>query len=169
MGTRSRLFASVLSLGLVAAGGAVASAQEIELRSADRVTSLASAATGLIEGTVLDEAGEPLDGVVISALGGTTAFAVSDLSGQFSLRQLPPGPYLLRAHLQGFLAARSTMVNVRPATRSASKFTLRRAGASDEPRIVEAALGGGRTMSPSRPARRWAVETRASSHGGSGT
>ena len=44
------------------------------------------------------------------------------------LKQLPPGPYLVRVHLAGFLAARSTMVNVRPSTQSASSFTLRREG-----------------------------------------
>lgn len=141
MGTPSRLFVSALTLGLVALPASVAVAQDAPGLGVERVTNLASAATGVIEGTVLDESGAPLDGVVISALGGTTAFAVSDTFGQFSLRQLPPGPYLVRAHLQGFLAARSTMVNVRPAARSASKFTLRRIGAADEPRIVEAALG----------------------------
>jgi hypothetical protein len=94
------------------------------------VTTLAAADTGHIEGTVTDERGQPLDGVVISALGNATAFAVSDKSGKYSLKQLPPGPYLLRAHLSGYLAARSSMINVRPAGRSASSFTLRREGSS---------------------------------------
>ena len=89
----------------------------------------------------MDEAGKPLDGVVISALGGTTAFAVTDKTGQFTLRQLPPGPYLLRAHLQGFLTARSTMVDVRPAVRSASSFTLRKEGTASAPRVTDAAVG----------------------------
>lgn len=104
------------------------------------VTRLAAADTGLIEGKVTDEAGTPLDGAVISALGGTTAFAVSDKSGQYSLKQLPPGPYLVRVHLQGFLAARSAMVNVRPSTRSASSFKLRREGADNPPRVTEASV-----------------------------
>jgi hypothetical protein len=77
---------------------------------------------------------------VISALGGTTAFAVSDQGGQFSLKQLPPGPYLVRVHMVGFIAARSTMVNVRPSARSASSFTLRREGA-DGARVTEASVG----------------------------
>jgi outer membrane receptor protein involved in Fe transport len=107
----------------------------------ERITNIASVETGRIEGSVLDEAGKPLDGAVISALGGTTAFAVSDKAGHFTLKQLPPGPYLLRAHLQGFLAPRSTMVTVRPATRSASSFTLRREGTAGAPRISEASVG----------------------------
>jgi hypothetical protein len=106
----------------------------------ESVTTVTSADAGFIEGTVKDEAGKPLDGVVISALGGTTAFAVSDKTGKYTLKQLPPGPYVVRAHLAGFLAARSTMVNVRPAGKSASSFTLRREGAPDAPRISEASV-----------------------------
>jgi hypothetical protein len=105
------------------------------------VTKIAAADTGFIEGKITDELGKPLDGAVISALGGTTAFAVSDKTGTFTLKQLPPGPYLIRVHLAGFLAARGTMVNVRPSTRSASSFTLRREGAAGAPRISEAAVG----------------------------
>ena len=112
-------------------------AQELKLKP---VTTIASADTGLIEGRVTDELGKPLDGAVVSALGGTTAFAVSDKAGQYTLKQLPPGPYVVRAHLAGFLAARSTMVNVRPSARTASSFTLRREGAANAPRITEAAV-----------------------------
>src|SRR5262245_14638704 len=81
------------------------------------VTTIAATEPGLIEGKVTDELGTPLDGAVISALGGTTAFAVSDKLGQYTLRSLPPGPYLVRVHLSGFLTGRSSMINVRPAGR----------------------------------------------------
>ena len=104
------------------------------------VVTIASAEPGVIEGRITDELGKPLDGAVVSALGNTTAFAVSDKAGNYTLKQLPPGPYLVRAHLAGFLAARSTMVNVRPAARSASSFTLRREGSGNAPRITEAAV-----------------------------
>ena len=114
-----------------------AAAQTTRLQA---VTKLAAADTGFIEGTVTDELGKPLDGAVVSALGGTTAFAVSDKTGAYTLRQLPPGPYLVRVHLAGFLAARSSMVNVRPSTKSASSFTLRREGSSAAPRIAEASV-----------------------------
>ena len=124
-------------LCLLALQSTLASAQTAQF---ERVTNLAAVTTGHIEGSVIDEAGKPLDGAVISALGGTTAFAVSDKTGQFTLRQLPPGPYLLRAHLQGFHAPRSTMVNVRPAARSASTFTLRREGTASAPNIADAGV-----------------------------
>src|SRR5436190_23204814 len=121
----SRLTAPLAMLCLLALHSTYAAAQGFKIQP---VTTIASADTGLIEGRVTDELGKPLDGAVISALGGTTAFAVSDKAGQYSLRQLPPGPYLVRVHLAGFLAARSTMVNVRPSARSASSFTLRKEG-----------------------------------------
>jgi outer membrane receptor protein involved in Fe transport len=104
------------------------------------VATLASAEPGRIEGKVTDERGQPLDGAVISALGGTTAFAVSDKLGQYTLKELPPGPYVVRVHLSGFLTGRSTMINVRPAGRSASSFTLRREGDVGAPRVTEAAV-----------------------------
>ena len=60
------------------------------------VINLAAADTGLIEGKVTDEVGKPLDGAVISALGGTTAFAVSDKGGQLLAQaasaRTVPGP-----------------------------------------------------------------------------
>ena len=141
MGTPRRQLASVSMLCLLALHSTPASAQGVRLVSAPPVTNLAAASTGHIEGSVTDEAGKPLDGVVISALGSTTAFAVSDKAGQFTLKQLPPGPYVLRAHLQGFHAPRSTMVNVRPAARSASTFTLRREATAEAIRVAEAGVG----------------------------
>jgi outer membrane receptor protein involved in Fe transport len=136
MGTPSRLIGSIVFC-LAALHSTYAAAQGVKFET---VTRLAAADTGFIEGRVTDELGKPLDGAVVSALGGTTAFAVSDKTGQFSLRQLPPGPYLVRVHLAGFLAARSSMVNVRPSTKSASSFTLRREGAAGAPRIAEASI-----------------------------
>jgi TonB dependent receptor-like, beta-barrel/Carboxypeptidase regulatory-like domain len=111
--------------------------------SPTRITQIATASTGSISGIVLDERGRPLDGVVVSALGTSSAFVVSDRLGQFTLRQLTPGPYLLRAHLQGYLPARNAMVNVRPSSRTVSSFTLHALGPAAAPRIAEAGIGGG--------------------------
>src|SRR5688500_16736382 len=134
---RRRLIVPIVLACLAALHSSYVQAQDVRIQ---RVTTLASADTGFIEGKVTDELGKPLDGAVVSALGGTTAFAVSDKFGQYTLKQLPPGPYLLRAHLAGFLAARSTMVNVRPASKSASSFRLRREESTNAPRITEAAV-----------------------------
>lgn len=137
MGTPRGLIAPIFVACLAALQSTSALAQDFKHQP---VTHIASAEPGVIEGRITDESGKPLDGAVVSALGGTTAFAVSDRGGNYTLKQLPPGPYLVRAHLAGFLAARSTMVNVRPAARSASSFTLRREGTANAPRITEAAV-----------------------------
>ena len=112
------------------------------LRRFEPVTKIAAADTGLIEGKVTDELGKPLDGAVISALGGTTAFAVSDKTGQYSLKQLPPGPYLVRVHLAGFPRgaqhAWSTCGRRRAAHRR-SRCAAR--DPTDAPRITEASVG----------------------------
>ena len=88
MRTPSRLIATI-ALCLAALQSTYAEAQGLKF---EPVTRIAATDTGLIEGKVTDERGKPLDGAVISALGGTTAFAVSDSTGQYALKQLPPGP-----------------------------------------------------------------------------
>jgi hypothetical protein len=148
MGTPTGVVVPALMLGL-AFIAAPADAQMVASRGLERITNVAASLSGHIEGTVLDEAGRPLDGVVISVLGSTTAFAVSDKAGQFVLRQLPPGPYIVRAHLQGFLSTRSTIVNVRPAVRTPSSFTLRREGTPEAPRVVDASVGATQIDAPS--------------------
>jgi Carboxypeptidase regulatory-like domain/TonB dependent receptor-like, beta-barrel len=119
----------------------VATAAAQEGGKPEHVIQLASVTSGSIVGSVLDDHGQPLGGVVISALGSSSAFAVTDRIGQFTLRSLLPGPYLLRAHLPGYLPARNAMVSVRPSARTTSSFTLRREGAANEARVSAAGLG----------------------------
>src|SRR5262245_50852489 len=102
-------------------------AQAPEIRP---VTHIATIAPGAIQGVVLDERGEPVAGAMVSALGATTAFAVSDRVGRFELRTLSPGPYLVRAHLTGFVASRGQVVDVRPSTRSSSSIALKHVSAA---------------------------------------
>ena len=140
MGYRGRLILPAMTLSLLAAGPGPALAQA-PLRQAERITELAAISTGQIVGQVHDEGGNPIEGVVVSALGSANAFAVSDKLGQFSLRQLPPGPYLVRAHREGFLTVRGTIVEVRPSSRTPSSLTMHREGAASAPRVTEASLG----------------------------
>jgi hypothetical protein len=112
--------------GLAAGVAAAQSGGTADGQFSPRITQIASATTGIIVGQVLDERGQPLEDAVISAIGGSTSFAVSDGAGHFTLRALTPGPYLVRAHLEGYVAARHTIVTVRPSMRSVSTFTLRR-------------------------------------------
>ena len=130
MSISSRMTASAVVGGLVllclpAVSGAQGAGQ---LRP---VTHVASIAAGSIQGTVQDEQGAPVSGATVSALGASTAFAVSDRTGRFEMRTLSPGPYLLRAHLTGFVASRGQVIDVRPSGRASSSIALRRVSAAN--------------------------------------
>ena len=94
-----------------------------------------------LNGVVKDELGKPLSGAVVSALGSTSAFAVSNDDGKFIFRNLPPGPYLVRAHLQNYLPSRGRIVQVSPdgSTLPAIELT-RKAGATDAA-VIAAGVG----------------------------
>ena len=51
-------------------------------------------------------------GVVVSAVGSASSFAVTDAAGRYRFRELAPGPYLLRAHLEGYVPASGSLVQV---------------------------------------------------------
>ncbi len=126
------------------------------------VAHVASIAAGSIQGIVQDEQGAPVVGAMVSALGASTAIAVSDRSGRFELRTLSPGPYLVRAHLVGFVASRGQVVDVRPSGRASSSIALRRANtgttASSSP-ILEAGTGAA-PETPRLPQKRSAPAAR---------
>jgi hypothetical protein len=154
MEERSRMTASAVVGGLVllclSASSAAQTAAEIR-----PVTHLASIAPGSIHGVVQDERGAPVAGAMVSALGATTSFAVSDRAGRFELRTLSPGPYILRAHLSGFVASPAQVVEVRSSTRASSSIALRRATAAGDRTlpILPAGIGttGDATVKPEDP------------------
>src|SRR4051794_12913902 len=112
------------------------------------VTHIASIAAGSIQGTVQDERGAPVPGAMVSALGATTAYAVSDRSGRFELRTLSPGPYLVRAHLSGFVASRGQVIDVRPSSRASSSIALRHASGTVTAGAAPVLVAGVGQMSP---------------------
>lgn len=97
------------------------------------VTTVASLASGSIGGMVQDERGAPIPGAMVSALGAKTAVTVTDQGGRFELRTLSPGPYLVRAHVAGYVGSRGQIIEVRASTRTASSIALRRANAISTP------------------------------------
>jgi hypothetical protein len=109
------------------------------------VMHVASLAPGSILGVVHDERGVPVSGAIVSALGTTTAVAVTDRLGHFELRTLTPGPYLIRAHLSGYLASRGQVIEVRSSARTSSSLSLRHAV------VPSALLGSSRTVTNSAP------------------
>ncbi|MBM3817725.1 MAG: hypothetical protein FJW14_01730 [Acidimicrobiia bacterium] len=129
------------------------------------VTQVAATTQTDLHGTVLDDRGAPLTGAVISALGSATAFAVSDRQGQFTFRNLPAGPYLIRAHLQGYVPARARIVQVTQATRTLAAIALtRRADGSDAaPQVLEAGVGA--TGGDDDPAAEGTDDTSTHDHG----
>jgi hypothetical protein len=148
----SRLACSAVgSLLLVCASASVAHAQA----RLQPVAHLASLAPGSIAGVVQDDRGQPVAGATVSALGTTSAFAVTDRSGRFDLRTLSPGPYLLRAHSAGFVASRGQIIDVRPSARVSSAIALRRVAttttAGPSSPVLAAGIGGG-AEAPAAPA-----------------
>jgi len=112
------------------------------------VRQLASVTPAELRGIVVDERAQPLAGAVISALGGASAFGITDRSGRFTLRDLPAGPYLVRAHLQGYASARDRIVQVSTATRDISISLTRVASKDDQPPVLQAGVGGVDDSSP---------------------
>ena len=137
---RAMTFASA-TLALLCTASLVRAQSVLQIQP---ITHVASLATGSIQGMVQDEKGLPVAGAIVSALGATTAVALTDRTGRFELRTLSPGPYLVRAHLTGFVAPRGQIVEVRPSARSSSSISMRRAavtvGTSSAP-ILAAGVG----------------------------
>ena len=150
MSSSSRMTASAVVGGLVLLClPAVSSAQLAgQLRP---VTHVASIAAGSIQGTVQDEQGAPVAGATVSALGASTAFAVSDRGGRFEMRTLSPGPYLLRAHLTGFVASRGQVIDVRPSGRASSSIALRHVSRGERAGVVSRCSPPASARCPMRP------------------
>ena len=133
----------------VAAVAAPASAQ---VRLARPVAQVAAVPRAELRGIVLDAQGKPLAGAVASALGSTTAYAVSDADGRFLFETLPYGPYLLRVHLQGYVPAPSRLIQVNRDMPPVASIILTRRADSDEPVPVLTA-GVGPVDAPARRRR----------------
>lgn len=102
----------------------------------------------VIQGVVLDAQGQPLAGAVVSAFGSTTVFAVSDPEGRFSFRNVPYGPYLVRAHLQGYLPPRARLIQVDRASLTVSAIALARSARDDDAPVLTAGVGPGEGVAP---------------------
>jgi hypothetical protein len=124
---------------------AFATAQGAPIRP---VTHIASVASGSIQGIVQDEHGVPVPGATISALGATTAFTTSDRVGRFEIRTLSPGPYLLRAHLSGFVASRAQVIDVRASARVSSAIAMRHVSSSADGKLPVLTAGLGPSADP---------------------
>jgi len=123
-----RLAMTVASAVVLGLGADVSAQAPAKLSLAVPVTQTATAPSARIEGLVTDEGGAPLQGAMVSALGTATALAVTDAAGQFLFADLPPGAYLLRAHVQGFGASRRILVALVAGGAARQSFRLARVG-----------------------------------------
>ena len=124
----------VVSAAFVGVAGCLLTAVPLEAQSA-RVPALrpidaaagmqARVVSGGITGTVIDDRGGALPGALVSAMGVTLVSTVTDEVGRFSLTQLPPGDYLLRAHMRGFAGSAGEVVRVGAST-AVQRVQLRR-------------------------------------------
>ena len=142
--TRVLSAAVIASAGLVVlplSAGAQSSAQPpARSNGTIAVTQVARLSSGTISGIVSDERGGPLAGARVTAIGTTMALAMTDSSGRFTTEALPPGEYVLRAHMKGFAASPRAVVRVNAQGVSAPDLQLRRldavagtAGSTDAP------------------------------------
>ncbi len=129
MAAATRFLASAVVGSLLVVSGTAQAGTEVRsgLLPADKN---AARSIGSLSGVVRDERGAPIAGVVVSALGSTTIVAVTDGDGRFEFKQLPSGPYILRAHQSGYLASRSQTVQVGGIVPATFAITLKRASAS---------------------------------------
>lgn len=159
MAAATRPLVTIALGGFVVLGTPVLALAQGGARSAvPPIARLASFAPGTVEGIVRDEQGTPVAGVVISALGATTTIAVTNQDGRFTFDTLSPGPYLLRAHLPGYVAPRGRMIQVSPSGHAAADIALRRvgsaapvlaAGFAGQPAAIEAPVESASTEAPS--------------------
>lgn len=154
MGTTRTLASAAVGGLMVVALAPIAGAQQTAARAVSSpVAHFAStAAPGAITGVVRDERGQPVARVVVSVLGAVSTVTVTDGNGRFDFGSLTPGPYLVRAHLPGYVAPRAQMVQVRASARAVSAIAMRR---EEAPTVLAAGIGigglGGATAAPSTP------------------
>jgi hypothetical protein len=94
---------------------------------------------GSLDGTVRDDRGQPIAGVVVTAIGATTMFAVTDERGHYQLTTLTPGPYLVRAHSSGHISPKPRFIDIRPRARTTASFAIRKSSVA--PTVLAAGIG----------------------------
>ncbi|MEQ1756890.1 MAG: TonB-dependent receptor [Vicinamibacterales bacterium] len=130
-----------VALAVSMAGTTPAFAQFSARTAPSLIRQIAATTQGELRGSVLDDRRLPLSGVVVSAVGSTSAFAVTERDGSFVVKNLPAGPYLVRVHLQGYLAPRARVVQVNGGTQQVSAISMTpREGSGRQ--VLEAGVGG---------------------------
>ena len=141
MRSTSRLMASAVGRRSGASVSPVGRRARRRARSCSRSTHVASLAPGSIQGIVQDERGAPVAGAMVSALGATTAFAVTDRS-----RPLRAADAVARARTSCARTSSGFVALARPDRR----------GPSERARlVVDRAAARGRRRAAARRCRCW--------------
>ena len=85
-------------------------------------------------------------------------------AASFEMRTLSPGPYLLRAHLAGFVASRGQVVDVRPSARASSSIALRHVSGGEHAGVISGAGRRRRRDAPTRRRRRAGADPAATAN-----
>ncbi len=125
MGHLTRIAAAFTLGGVVGVAG-MPTAAYAQTKPAFTGMEAARLALGSIQGIVSDERGGPLSGAMVSALGVTTAIAVTDGRGRFAIEPLPPGDYIVRVHLPGFISTRRENIRVGDSPATLDRIQLHR-------------------------------------------
>jgi hypothetical protein len=123
MGRLHRTVTAVGAVVVIAVGSGPLAYAQTRIRPEGQTVRLLR---GSITGTVTDDRGGPLAGVVVSALGATMALTVSDARGYFFIDALPMGEYVVQAHLTGFAGSSRERVQVGAASPAVHRFQLRK-------------------------------------------
>jgi hypothetical protein len=128
---------------MVCAVAASASAQVRPQTPLQATARTASISLGELHGVVEDDRGQPVAGAVVSAIGTTTLFALADAGGRFVFRNVALGPYVVRAHLQGYVSARPRVIQVTSSQNSTYVLSLTRTvGTPEAPTVLTAGVSG---------------------------
>jgi hypothetical protein len=143
-------------VGVLLLSAATASSAHAQIVSRPQLSSSQAVGSvfrqGELRGIVQDDQGQPIAGAVVSAVGATSAFAVSGPDGRFTFRNLPAGPYLVRAHLQQYLPARGRLVQVTPDAKNATTIALMRRSDATSTTVAAASVAGDDAQAAVQPA-----------------
>ncbi len=144
-----RLITRWCVLGLVAAAAASPAFAQLPCRARlQAVPTVSSVPQGEIRGVVEDDKRQPLAGVVVSALGVAALFATTDAQGRFVFRNLALGPYLVRAHLQGYVPAKARVIQVGAGQAPVHVLSLTPTATPEPSKVLTAGVGGTGAAAP---------------------